>query len=279
MKDHILKTIFVVLSSVLPISHAAAFDILSQSKETEKLGYGEWHIEIDGELGLIEHFIKPGNLVFDVGGNHGEWSTWALKTEPTIQIVAFEPVPSVFESLRYALQNFSNVQLFNCALSNESGLTNLHYYPQADGLSGFYFREVLRGDQPDPEVIIVQQDTLDDFCNRHAISQIDFIKIDTEGAEWKILNGAKKLLENQQIRAIQFEYGGCYIDAKTKLQDVIKLLTKNRYLIFRIIPTGIVHISHWEDSLENYDLSNYFAICKDDFPGYNLCEGLFESKK
>lgn len=249
-----------------------AFEILPQCEETEALGFGEWNIAIDGESVLMQTFLRQNDLVFDVGGNHGEWSTFALGYQPSIQIMAFEPVPPVFEDLKIILGDYSNVQLFNYALSDKIGVTSFFYYPEADGLSGFYYREVLRGDHPDPLIIEVEEQTLDFFCEKNGIKEIDFIKIDTEGAEWKILQGAHGLLKNRKIRAIQFEYGGCYVDAKTTLKDVMQYLTGNGYLIFRIMPTGLIHISKWVPSLENYHLSNYFALRKEDLPGYSLVE-------
>ncbi len=241
-----------------------SFQILSQNTETEAMGYGDWNIAKDGELLLMRHLLKPGDIVFDVGGNHGEWSSFALQTESTIQLFTFEPVPPVFKSLQKTLKKYPDVRLFDYALSDQIGPSEFRYYPEADGLSGFYYREVLRGDHPDPQVISVQQDTLDHFCSEHEIRTIHFMKIDTEGSEWRIFNGAANLLKNHQIRAIQFEYGGCNIDSKTTLKQMFNCLRDEKYVVFRIIPTGLVHISEWSDSLENFHLSNYFAICEED---------------
>ena len=244
-----------------------SFEILSQSPETENLGYGDYYLDTDGEGLLMNHFLKSGDMVFDVGGNEGDWSYYALKAQPNIQIIAFEPLPSAFTRFKERLQECSNVQPFNYALSDQKGTAEFHYYDWFDALSGFYYRDVLRErGHPDPQVISVQQETLDEFCVSHAISKIDFIKIDTEGAEWKVLNGARNLLKNHQVKAIQFEYGGCYVDAKTTLKQVVELLKDNKYVIFRIIPTGLLHISKWDPNLENFNLSNYFAIYKEDCP-------------
>ena len=51
--------------------------------------------------------------------------------------------------------------------------------------------------------------TLDLFCEREAIPNIDFLKIDTEGNELDVLEGAKKLLSGGKIKIIQFEFGEC----------------------------------------------------------------------
>lgn len=267
-----LRNALFFLLTLFSCNPLSAFEILTQNEETSALGYGNWNLITDGEAILIREFLKPKDVVFDVGGNHGEWSSFALNFQPTIQILAFEPVPAVFKMLENNLKSHSNIRLFNCALSDQIGKAVIHYYQGSDGLSGFYYREVLRGALPDPLHIAVEQTTLDAFCKSNGITKIDFIKIDTEGAEWKILQGAENLLKNHQIRALQFEYGGCYVDAKTTLKDVIMYLKKNRYIVFRIFPAGIIHIAKWESSLENYNLSNYFAICEEAFPNYALTE-------
>ena len=268
-----MKKYYVLLAACL-FSRLASFEIFSQCPSTEKLGYGDWYIDTDGELVLMQQLLKPGNVVFDVGGNHGEWSSFALQAQPNIQLFTFEPVPPVFEILQKTLENYNQVQLFDCALSDQIGISEFMYYPEADGLSSFYYREVLRGDHPDPQVIYVQQETLDHFCEAHAIQKIDFMKLDTEGSEWRIFKGAENLLKNHQIRAIQFEYGGCNVDSKTTLKQMIAMLTDNAYVIFRIIPTGLILISKWEDSLENYHLSNYFAICEEDLSIFSDTDNL-----
>ena len=247
-----------------------AFEILPQNDETYKLGFGEWNIAIDGEAVLMKEFIKPNQTVFDIGANCGEWTQFAINTQPSIKVYAFEPVPPVYERLKQTLGKYKNVQLFNHAISDKIGLAQFHYYPEADGLSGFFYREVLRGDHPDPLILEVPEKTLDAFCLENGINSIDFIKIDTEGAEWKVLTGARELIQNHRIKAIQFEYGGCYIDAKTTLKSVMTYLSQNNYVIFRIMPKGLVHISKWEARLENYHLSNYFAIRQEDMPNYGL---------
>jgi FkbM family methyltransferase len=246
------------------------FNILPQIQETSSLGYGDWYIHTDGELTLIKHFLKPGNVVFDVGGHLGEWSMYALQTEPTIQLFSFEPVPAAFEQLSRSLKDRSRT--FNLAFSNKKGHSPFFHYAATlseSGLSGFFYREVLRGDHQEPLIIMVPHTTLDNFCEEHAISHIDLIKIDTEGSELAILQGAAKLLADHRIKIIQFEYGGCYVDAHTKLKDVIRLLTDNNYVVFRIFQDGLIHISKWEASLENFNLSNYCAIAAEEMADYS----------
>jgi hypothetical protein len=77
-----------------------AFKILEDTPAIASMGYGNWDIKTDGELDLMRHLLKPQAIVFDVGSNIGEWSMYALGVEPTINLIAFEPVPLVYEQLK-----------------------------------------------------------------------------------------------------------------------------------------------------------------------------------
>lgn len=227
---------------------------------------------VNGEHLLMQQFFRTNDTVFDVGANRGEWSLLALQTNFEIRIFAFEPIPEIFQKMKNHFLSFDNLDAFNLALSDETGEGNFYFYSNLSELSGLFDRETLRKQFRPPNLITVPLDTLDRFCAEHNVQKIDFLKIDTEGAEWKVLNGAKGLLQGHQIRAIQFEYGGTYIDANTTLEQVMRLLTKNDYVIFKIVPSGLIHISHWDPRLEDYDYSNYFAIFQKDMNSYSLVE-------
>lgn len=244
-----------------------AYEIMNESRETKDLGYGEWVISTDGELDLMQKLVHPGNTIFDVGANVGEWSLHALELGIPIHLYAFEPLPLIFTDLQQRLSNYSSAQAVNLALSNNIGRVNFYYYDETyefSGLSSFYVREVLKEDHQPPKIIEVEQDTLTHFCLSHNIDRIDFLKIDAEGAEWVILQGATNLIEQNKIKAIQFEYGGCYVDAKTRLEDIFNFLSQQEYLVFRIIPDGLIQITEWKPYLENFIISNYVAIKKEE---------------
>lgn len=261
-----LKRLFVACFAFI-VANLMAYEIRLESEQTRSLGYGEWVIKTDGELDLMQNLVRPGNTVFDVGANVGEWSLHLLELDRAVCLYAFEPLPLVFNDLQEKLSPYSNVQAVNLALSNNTGRASFCYYDETyefSGLSSFYEREVLKADHQPPKMIEVEQDTLTHFCLDHNIDKIDFLKIDAEGAEWIILQGAAELIEQNKIIAIQFEYGGCYIDAKTSLEGIFNFLSQREYLIFRIMPNGLIHIPKWSPHLENFTISNYVAIKKEE---------------
>src|SRR5512147_1947672 len=73
-----------------------AYKVITENEKTKNLGYGEWVIKTDGELDLMQKLIRPVDTVFDVGANVGEWSLYALELNRSIQLYAFELLPSIF---------------------------------------------------------------------------------------------------------------------------------------------------------------------------------------
>lgn len=150
---------------------------------------------------------------------------------------------------------------YNFAISNFIGKKDFYFYSKVSGLSGFYDRPILKEQfNLNSRVVTVEVNSLDLFCKRNNITYIDFLKIDTEGEEFKVLTGGYNLLKNNSIYAIQFEYGGCYVDSKTTLKEVYNLLSGLGYSLFRIIPEGLIKILKWRDELENFRYSNYLAV-------------------
>lgn len=243
-------------------------EILSNHPEASNWGFDDGNFHTNGEERML-NCLEPESIVFDVGANWGSWSLMALQKEPRLLLYSFEPLPQKFKELT---NNVNSPFLYPFAFSNEVG-KGLFY--SLDGeeshLSGFFPRPHY-GKRATP--IQVDLESIDHFCASHNVNQIDYLKIDTEGGELKVLQGAKEMLFNHRIKALQFEYGGTYLDANITLKEVIQYLTKAGYLIFRISPRGIIPIAQWSESLENYRYANYFAIIQSELPQYALVKDL-----
>ena len=87
------------------------------------------------------------------------------------------------------------------------------------------------------------------------------LKLDVEGHELKVLNGAHSLINSNSIDFIQFEFGGCNIDSRTYFQDFFYLLNPY-YEIYRLVKDGIVLIEHYEERHEVFVTTNYLAISR-----------------
>ncbi len=102
--------------------------------------------------------------------------------------------------------------------------------------------------------------TLDAFCRERRIEAIDFLKIDVEGAEHRVLEGARELLEAQKIDCIQFEYGAFSIETRFLLKDYFALLS-GQYFIGKIFPNHIA-FTDYDWMAEDFRFSNYLCVSR-----------------
>jgi FkbM family methyltransferase len=161
-------------------------------------------------------------------------------------------------------QDNPHVQVFKLAVSNEKGLQEFHRYgpskEQAEMSSLFRRPKVEQRLQLSITTFHVATISLDDFINEQGLTKVHFAKIDTEGGEWNVLQGAENSLANHIIDILQFEYGGTWEDANITLQQAWNFLRDKGYEIYRVLPQGLLHIPSWNDNLETYRYSNWLAI-------------------
>ncbi|MBK8352977.1 MAG: FkbM family methyltransferase [Saprospirales bacterium] len=129
------------------------------------------------------------------------------------------------------------------------------------GLASVYQRNLDFIDIKMDKIEKISVKKMDDYCIENNISEITFLKIDVEGNELSVLNGAKKLLSENKIKYIQFEFGGCNIDSRTYFKDFYDLLNE-KYKVYRILRDGLFHIEKYSENLEIFVTSNFFAELK-----------------
>ncbi|HXL22094.1 MAG TPA: FkbM family methyltransferase [Candidatus Dormibacteraeota bacterium] len=158
------------------------------------------------ELAFISRFLRPHSVFLDVGANVGIFSLSASKAFPSCTIVAFEPTTTTFHRLsqNISLNHASNVQPFRLALSNSSGTATLNLNSSSrDGLNTL-------GHPSHPDFApagteLVPIITLDEFLASHRLPRVDLMKVDAEGAELFIFQGAEELLRRPDAPLILYE--------------------------------------------------------------------------
>jgi FkbM family methyltransferase len=151
---------------------------------------------------ILKKICRTDSNCIDVGCHKGEMLDLILKYAPRGQHYCFEPLPDLFEGLiqkKYP----QNCHFFDTALSRESGSTSFNYVVSNPSYSGILRR---RYDRPNEEdtTITVQTELLDNIIPQNMV--IDFIKIDVEGAEMLVLEGAKNTIERCKPIVV-FEHG------------------------------------------------------------------------
>jgi FkbM family methyltransferase len=194
--------------------------------------------DISGEGFLIQSVLprilaKKSQVLFDVGANVGNYSKALYPVFPDSQILAFEPMPSTFKVLRESLAN-TTVDCQPFALSEAEGSAKIYCYDQPDRsehASPFLgvFEELHR--VKNTRKTLVSLSTLGSFCRDHGIQRIDFLKIDTEGNELKVLQGAKSMLQSNSIHSIQLEINEMNVVARVFLKDFCEISERISFFV------------------------------------------------
>lgn len=169
---------------------------------------------------LMKHFLKSDSNCIDVGAYRGEILGPMTKLAPNGKHFAFEPVP---ENYKFLARKYPTAKVFNMAVSSKKGQTIFQQVVGREARSG-----LVRVDYPDANQEIreikVKLDSLDNVIPKNI--RVDFLKIDVEGAELGVLQGAKDLIAKHKP-LIVFEHeltkAALY---NTKPQDIYDLLVK-----------------------------------------------------
>ena len=150
--------------------------------------------------------VDPNQAFFDVGANVGFYALHAARLMQTGCVYAFEPEPGNFARLQKncELNGYERrVKPYKLAVSNTVGRAKFFRCNRNSGwgnLKGF-------ADGPDSE-IEVETTTIDDFCRTEGISRIGFLKIDVEGSEPQVVEGAAGMLGAKRIDQVFAEFVG-----------------------------------------------------------------------
>ena len=149
---------------------------------------------------LIRTHLNKNSNCIDIGANLGHILMEIVAAAPNGKHYAFEPIPDLYTSLK---KRFSkNTAVYNYALSSKKGTATFNYYPGRPAVSGFRERNNLGN--VEPQLLSVQMEKLDDIIP--ADLKIDLVKIDVEGAEFEVLQGAKETLKRNHPLVL-FECG------------------------------------------------------------------------
>jgi FkbM family methyltransferase len=184
-------------------------------------------------VGLLvwRQWFQPGDLFVDVGANVGVYTVWAV--DCGARVVSVEPINSAVDRLRENLAlNGYEVELYQVALADKSGRVGI----TTD--KGVANHLLIDQDYPEEHSEIVPVMTLDEVIGDRVAAGV---KVDAEGAELLVLEGAKNALADHRIRLLQLEWNSCSV--RTLGQDrspVADLLSSFGYELFRPNDEGVL---------------------------------------
>lgn len=140
-------------------------------------------------------FLKKDSIVIDAGAHIGTFSVFAARLVPQGRTYSFEPVAGTFQTLKKNTEDYPQITCVNSGLGD--GIYQKNIFVDLRSTLGSVFEDspLYSGKSDGRECESANILTIDAFVAEHGISRINFIKIDAEGYEAKILNGARESIK------------------------------------------------------------------------------------
>ena len=148
--------------------------------------------EAIGMSAVLAAVLRAGDTYVDIGTNRGQVLREAVRIAPGGTHIAFEPIPALAAEVAHT---FPSVDIREKALGAEPATAEFCWLRRLDGWSGLHRNPEISDSAGEPEYITVEVSTLDAEL---AGVQPRVIKIDVEGAEVDVLNGARQVLAAAQ---------------------------------------------------------------------------------
>ena len=221
--------------------------------------------------------------ILDIGANQGAWTASFLQSlkearrnlDGTV-IHAFEPVAAtvkLFRTSLVALPGNEIVRIHLLAMSEEPGQAEIGVFADGAGTNSLHYS----GDPRNTEKIVrINLASLDAFCEAQQISHIHLAKCDTEGHDYKVLKGAYRLLREERIDVLQFEYNHRWVYGRAFLKDVFELIDGLPYIVVRLNRTRLTQFDVWHPELDRFFQSNYALVHRRALDWFDIHSGHFD---
>lgn len=202
---------------------------------------------------LLTFALEEDSNCIDIGAHRGAILAEMVRAAPLGKHIAYEPLPFMY---KYLVGHFPSIDVRQVAVSNVEGETSFAYVKQLPGFSGF--RETSNSMRLQIEKIKVQTETLDDSLPAGYVP--DLIKIDVEGAERLVIEGAIKTISKYKP-IIVFEHGkGASDHYGTQPCHIYELLHNRAGLcIFDLDGNGPYTLDQFEETYAQNKRWNFVA--------------------
>jgi FkbM family methyltransferase len=212
----LLRALSWLASAILKASENCSFDM-----------------RLNGEHDVLVRLSKVHDfrVIFDVGANHGDWTQLAIREFPDATFHCFEIAPPVFSILSSKVPKSEKITLNAFGLADREDRVQIRFAKEDDGLTSLL---TPLGDGAPESVIPADLRTGDGYLASKGLREVDFLKVDVEGAEPLVFAGFKDAFGSRRIRCIQFEYG----HSGMSLREYYRFFEEHGYRVGKIFPDG-----------------------------------------
>jgi len=186
----------------------------------------------------LRHILQPGMVFVDVGAHIGYFTAlaWVL-VRPAGGVHAFEADPQCFQRLRENSRILDGVVLHPTAVSDRVGAATFFASPDpAESGWGSLFPDGLRR-----ATRLVSTTTLDAWRQREAPGRVDFVKLDVEGAEYRVLRGAEALIRADRPTLFLEVNNVCLTRDGRSARDIVDFLDRYDYRATGVLSRFSLH--------------------------------------
>ena len=155
----------------------------------------------------LKKYLPKDPVIIDCGAHIGSDSVELSRIFPNAQIHSFEPVPHLYEKLKWNTRRRSNITCYPYALSNSNGTATMYVSSGSSDASSSLLAPTGHMDQHADvkfnDVINVQTFTLDSWAEKYNVKKVDFMWLDMQGFEYPMLQASAKIFPS--VKAIHTE--------------------------------------------------------------------------
>ncbi len=178
-------------------------------------------------LAYFQSLIRPTSIILDIGAYIGAYTFTAARIATSGSVHVFEPNPQSAQRIRQTVRNngLTNILLNECAVGNQSGILQFHLHetPTESGLAN---------KNQTINIVNVPVQTIDEYCQNKTIPKIDLLKIDVEGAELLVLQGAVQTINEFQPTIIIELHRKQSTSFGYTVEDIVQYLHSIGYTLF-----------------------------------------------
>lgn len=199
--------------------------------------------------GILKGFLWEGMNCIDVGANIGYYTLLEARHIGNGKVFAIEPSPDNFFLLNQniALNKLDNIEAFNYACSGEDESVNLYLSDQSNLCS------VFKTDAWNGKEVTCKGTTIDSFIKAQGLKfeDVNLLRMDIEGYEYKVLQGAKELLSDSKRMILFLEFHlACMRWRGWDPTESLRLIHQ----------AGFTMYPEWNDNLLKHDNIHLFAL-------------------
>jgi FkbM family methyltransferase len=181
--------------------------------------------------------------ILDAGANEGQFALWSRKFFPEASVYSFEPVESTFKKLQLIAKDRHRWDVFQVALSDTCENRHIFYHinhPSSSSLHESTPVELSLFPETKEKIIeTVSCVTLDQWLDNSNITLKEdiLLKLDVQGHETFVLNGAKNVLEMTSVVITEVIVGSLY-RGQAQFVDIVQLLLESGFKFQGVLEHG-----------------------------------------